>query len=246
MKKIIFICFLIAFVSCSDTPKFKEKIIEKSSENCEDDCLSVNLNYLVSSRPSKFADNFNKEIESQVVNFLLSNQTDSLRIENVSVEDALKTFLNDYNNLKGYFPDISEYELILNDSISFQNDKIVSIVSNRYSYTGGAHGIPSTVFMNFNVANGMLIQSDSLFSNRAKILEIAENQFKKQQNISPDESLNEKGFWFDDNVFHLPQNVGITEKHLILFYNPYEIAPYADGSFEVKIPINEVKDYLRY
>lgn len=80
MKKILLASFLIFLVACSDKPKFTEKIIEKSSENCDEDCLSINLNYLVSKSPKKFAPNFNKEMESQVVNFLLSNQTDSLKV----------------------------------------------------------------------------------------------------------------------------------------------------------------------
>lgn len=246
MKKFLLASFFIFLVACSDKPKFSEKIIEKSTENCEEDCLSINLNYLVSKNPKKFSTNFNKEIESQVANFLLSNQIDSLKVNDVSVEQALDAFMKDYENLRGHFPDIPAYELILNDSISFQNEKIVSVVSNRYSYTGGAHGISSTVFLNFDASDGTLIERDALFSNLTKLLQIAENEFKKQQNIASDERLNEKGFWFEDDTFHLPQNVGITDKHLILFYNPYEIAPYIDGAFEVKIPIQEVKSFLKY
>ncbi|MDO4228341.1 MAG: DUF3298 domain-containing protein [Capnocytophaga sp.] len=204
------------------------------------------MNYLICKRPSKFADNFNKEIETQVVNFLLSNQTDSLDVTGVTVEQGLESFMKDYNNLHQYFPEIAAYELILNDSISFQNEKIISVVSSRYSYTGGAHGISSSVLLNFDVSNGELIGNDKLFTDLSKVLQVAENQFKKEQNINPSESLNEKGFWFDDDKFHLPQNVGFSDKYLILYYNPYEIAPYVAGSFEVKIPIDEVKPFLKY
>ncbi len=246
MKRFLLISFSIFFVACSNKPKFNEKIIEKSAENCEEDCLSINLNYLISEKPDKFATKFNEEIESQVTNFLLSNQNDSLKVDNVSVEQALDIFMKDYNNLREHFPDIPAYELTLNDSISFQNEKMVSVVSNRYSYTGGAHGISSTVFLNFNASDGTLIERDALFSDLSKVLHIAENEFKKQQNISPDESLSEKGFWFENDTFQLPQNIGVTEKFLILFYNPYEIAPYMDGSFEVRIPIEEVKTYLKF
>lgn len=246
MRKILFAFFLILVVACSDKPKFTEKIIEKSSGNCEENCLSINLNYLICKRPNKFAENFNKEIESQVVNFLLSNQTDSVSSVEVTVEQGLETFMKDYENLHQYFPEISAYELILNDSISFQNEKLISIVSSRYSYTGGAHGNSSTVLLNFDVSNGELIHNDDLFTDLVNVMQVAENQFKKEQNITSTESLNEKGFWFEDDKFHLPQNIGFSDKYLILYYNPYEIAPYAEGTFEVKIPIDEVKPFLRH
>ena len=31
---------------------------------------------------------------------------------------------------------------------------------------------------------------------------------------------------------------------MILYYNPYEIAPYSLGSFEIHIPIKEVKEWI--
>ena len=43
--------------------RFEEKTIERTDENCEDDCFSVSLNYLHCKGNSEFAQNFNKEIE---------------------------------------------------------------------------------------------------------------------------------------------------------------------------------------
>lgn len=245
MRKLLLVFLLIVVVACSDKPKFTEKIIEKSEENCEDDCSSINLNYLICKRPNKFAENFNREIESQVVNFLLSNQIDSLRNIEMTIDESLEAFVKDYDNLHQHFPNISAYELILNDSISYQNEKMLSLVSNRYSYVGGAHGISSKIFLNFDISNGEIIEKEELFTNFSEVLKIAENCFKKEQNILAD-SLNEKGFWFEDDKFHFPENVGIVGEHLVLYYNPYEIAPYVEGVFEVKIPIKEIKEYLKY
>ncbi|CEN32620.1 DUF3298 and DUF4163 domain-containing protein [Capnocytophaga cynodegmi] len=245
MRKLLLVFLLIFVVACSDKPKFTEKIVEKSEENCEDDCSSINLNYLVCKGPNKFAENFNREIESQVVNFLLSNQIDSLRNIEMTIDESLEAFVKDYDNLHQHFPNISAYELILNDSISYQNEKMLSLVSNRYSYVGGAHGISSKIFLNFDISNGEIIEKEELFTNFSEVLKIAENYFKKEQNILAD-SLNEKGFWFEDDKFHFPENVGIVGEHLVLYYNPYEIAPYVEGVFEVKIPIKEIKEYLKY
>jgi len=72
---------------------FEEVTIERTTENCEDNCFSVNLNYLKCKGASEFATNFNKEIELQIANFLLCNDDDSLQIDDVSIEKALDNFL---------------------------------------------------------------------------------------------------------------------------------------------------------
>lgn len=244
MKQLLFLFSIILLVSCSNDPKFTEKQIEKTTENCDEDCLNINFSYLFCEKPSEFAENFNKEMESQIVNFLLSSPADSLKVSGVSIEEGIDSFMKDYKNIHEHFPDIAPYELMLNDSISFQNDKIVSLVSKRYSYTGGAYGFSSTIFLNFETSNGKIIPNEALFKNANEILKIAENYFKKEQGMILSDDLNEKGFWFEDNKFHFPQNIGLSTTHLILFYNPYEIAPYVDDTFEVKIPIEEVKSFL--
>ena len=120
---------------------FEEVTVERTTENCEDNCFSVNLNYLKCKGASEFATNFNKEIELQIANFLLCNDDDSLQIDDVSIEKALDNFLSDYNNLHEHFPNIPAYELTLTDSIMWQNDKMLSLISNRYSFTGGADAV---------------------------------------------------------------------------------------------------------
>ena len=68
--------------------RFEEVTIERSTDDCEDNCLSVSLNYLHCKGNSEFARNFNKEIETQVANFLLSNE-DTLQVD-VSIEKLWK------------------------------------------------------------------------------------------------------------------------------------------------------------
>jgi len=87
--------------------RFEEVAIERSTDNCEDNCLSVSLNYLRCKGNSEFAQNFNKEIETQVANFLLSNE-DTLQVD-VSIEKALESFMSDYNNIHEHFPEIPAY-----------------------------------------------------------------------------------------------------------------------------------------
>lgn len=244
MKKYIAIILGILLTACSSEPKFTEKVIEHTNENCMDNCLSVTINYLVCKKPTAFADFFNREIEEQVINFLLSNQIDSLATNVSSVSEAVKLFVDDYNKLHQHFPDIPAFELNLSDSISFQNKKIISLVSDRYAYTGGAHELLTTIFLNFDIETKTLIANENLFSDIEKVSEIAEIHFNEQRKIVSATNPTENDFWFDDNKFTFPENIGFTKEYLILLYNPYEIASYVNGAFQVKIPIEEVKPYL--
>lgn len=49
---------------------------------------------------------------------------------------------------------------------------------------------------------------------------------------------------FPGNRFDLPDNIGYSTKGLILHYNPYEVASYAEGPVVVTIPYSKAKKYL--
>lgn len=236
---------MLLLTSCSDNISFTSKEIEQNSTDCENECASVYLNYLECKKPEGFANNYNKIIENRILDFVLSNQTDTL-IKDKTIEEAIGLFMKEYEDLKITFGQAPPYELMLNDSVVFQNKKMVSLVSNTYSYLGGAHGYASTVFLNFDIKNGQLIPFKSLFSNVEEITKIAEKHFKKSQSIEETDNINSEGYWFEDNVFHLPESIGFSKDTMILQYNPYEIAAYANGAIVINIPIDEVKPYLNY
>jgi hypothetical protein len=51
---------------------------------------------------------------------------------------------------------------------------------------------------------------------------------------------------FKNDKFHLPQNIFYTEEGLLLYYNSYEAASYADGPKEILFSYDEVSKYLIY
>ncbi|MFV8388928.1 RsiV family protein [Flavobacterium sp. LB1P71] len=57
-------------------------------------------------------------------------------------------------------------------------------------------------------------------------------------------SINATGLMFEDEKFYLPQNIFYTDKGLLLYYNSYEAASYADGPKELLLSYKEVNEYL--
>jgi len=72
----------------------------------------------------------------------------------------------------------------------------------------------------------------------------AETAFRKKYEIPADVNINNTGFWFEDDKFHLPETVGFTADSLLLLYNPYEIASYAAGAVTLNIPLEEVSTFI--
>ena len=70
-------------------------------------------------------------------------------------------------------------------------------------------------------------------------------KFRAKYKIPANKSINATGLMFEDEKFSLPQNIFYTNKGLLLYYNSYEAASYADGPEELLLPYVEVEDFLR-
>ena len=51
---------------------------------------------------------------------------------------------------------------------------------------------------------------------------------------------------FENDTFQLPQNIFYTEDGLLLYYNSYEAASYADGPKEILFPYDKISKFLLY
>lgn len=201
------------------------------------ECAVVSLNYIECKKPLGFAEKFNDTVRKRIFRLLEADFELSK-----DINSAIDAFLGDYEFNKKIYPEMASYELSLWDTISFENKKIVCLKSSAYKFTAGAHGYASTSYFNFK-PSGDCYTLDELFTDKGNFIKTAERYFRESQNITG-KSINDYGFWFEDDVFNLPQNIGFEKDSLVLHYNSYEIAPYAMGETIVKIPTKEVKQYI--
>ncbi len=116
------------------------------------------------------------------------------------------------------------------------------------SYSGGAHGITDTAYLNFNAATGQKVQLSDILRDGAmpQLTNIAEVYFRSKRDIPPSEDLKAAGFiFFKNDRFALNDNFGIGERSLFFTFNPYEVAPYYFGPTEFEIPFSAIRDLLR-
>jgi len=138
------------------------------------------------------------------------------------------------------------YTLQTNLDIARQDSSLLTMQLSGYSFQGGAHGSSLTIFINWNTkAQKYIGLNDLLIDNyQLRLDSIAEGIFRKQENLSPTESL-KTNYFFAKDKFALNTNFQVMPTGLRFLYNEYEIKPYAAGRTELFIPYTQIKNLLK-
>ncbi|MBN2363593.1 DUF3298 and DUF4163 domain-containing protein [candidate division WOR-3 bacterium] len=166
--------------------------------------------------------------------------------EGLGYQIMIDTFMAQYSNSLAEYPDMFAWESQMKVSVILNKSGIFSMAYNYYEYTGGAHPNSWTYFLNFDLSTGKPIRFEEIFT-RDEIVEInkrAEIIFRDTYGLDPEGSLDEAGYWFDNDKFSLNTNFAVQKNSLLFLFNSYEIAPYVAGPSEVEIPYNEIEDLI--
>lgn len=124
----------------------------------------------------------------------------------------------------------------------FQNAELLTYEATRYMFTGGAHGMSSTICWVFDLETGNQLTEDDIFvpdvSDR-----LTELLLQALRTDAANRNLPFDGF-FTDQV--LPNgNFAITEDGIYYQYNPYDIAPYVFSGTRLLLNRETLKPLLR-
>lgn len=163
-----------------------------------------------------------------------------------SVHDAAQSFIDSYNefaedsntsmiNAAWYR---TTYAQIINMTPLF-----FSLQTNINEYTGGAHDSHLTFYQNYDIQKAELISLKDLLQKDKfdTFVKLAEKKFRNQENLSASQSLS-KDFFFENGKFSINDNFGLSKDKLIIYFNEYEIRPYAEGPTTIEIPYTELKE----
>ena len=122
----------------------------------------------------------------------------------------------------------------------------LSILNTFADYKGGAHPNVLFTYLNYNPKTYQTITLDSLIiaEGMPKLRAVAENIFRKNEQLAPNASLSD-GYFFADGVFSLPETFTVTKDGIKFLYNPYEIKAYAAGTTELIVPFSKIKDIMK-
>lgn len=132
---------------------------------------------------------------------------------------------------------------VLVSTVAF-NSNFISYQITTYSYTGGAHGMTEAHYVNYdlNTATVISLQNAFLPNTESYVLQAIKDNLMTQYDVTSMEGLQQRGF-FTDQIFLTP-NFYLEGSEMVFHYNPYDIAPYAEGSVEVRVPYYQIKDCL--
>lgn len=247
LKLFIFFGILLVVQACNTEESFtfeKQNIAIEKLLDCKDnDCASLDINLLkiIDDRP--VCKKINEEIEKVACAILNVGENTPQN----TLKAAVVQFNESYRDITAEFPDeIPPYEASISSELSFQCKSMVSVLIDSYVFTGGAHGYGGISFINIETKTGKRIANQDLFKNYLDFVTYAEKVFRSKYEILENESINSTGFFFENEKFALPENIGITDTDVILYYNPYEISSYAEGPVEVKIKKEDVASYFAF
>ncbi|MBA4745096.1 MAG: DUF3298 and DUF4163 domain-containing protein [Muricauda sp.] len=239
-KHLVTIFFLCLLISCQTESKLTFEPTQLLGENCNG-CPKIEINIPNALDDSPVSEAINIALQEEIISILSFNDDETID----SVDKALQSFTASYKELKAKFPDEVQWEAEIDGTVVYEDENIITLVLNSYSFTGGAHGYASTSFLNFDKKQGKELENSELFDDLEGFEDFAESKFRIQENIPQNKNINATGFMFDGDAFHLSNNIGYTEEGIELIYNQYEVASYADGPIILTLPYGEINTYLK-
>ncbi len=157
--------------------------------------------------------------------------------------DNLTPELEDYirYNQQNNFP-IRPFEIYSRYKTGTLNDNFLSLYVDYYQYTGGAHGMTDRRPYNYDLHNGQQLALADLFKPGYDYGSLINTEIKTQ--IAADPGIyfaGQQGF----QGITPNQHWYIEDGQLVIYFSQYEIAPYAAGFPEFKIPLTRFGDGLQ-
>ncbi len=244
MKRYIYL-FLTFFTiaSCSKELEFETKTFEKrTSLKCQGLCPKITIKVPVAQN-GQVADSINDKIFSTLKNIVTfgENPYDSKDYQGLADD-----FIASYEKLQKEDPEeLIGWEGDVAGRLVHKSAKVLNIELQHYIFTGGAHGYSGKTSLLFNLETGRSIPRDSVFTDVATVTKIAEKHFREKFKVPENAPINSNGLMFENGKFALPQTFFYSDKGILLYYNTYEIASYADGPRDVMLPYSEVDKFLK-
>lgn len=161
-----------------------------------------------------------------------------------SIQNSINERLKNMSVKNGIDPEAElDYSYQGDFSIQFNRKKLLVLELTAYNYPfGAAHGMPFMEYAHINVENGRFYELKDLFKSNSDYVKVLSGIVKKQI----EEHGEEMGVWPDSYRGIAPdQPFFITKDALNLYFEPYEIAPYASGFPTFTIPFKEIMDIIR-
>lgn len=236
----LLVTFCLGCVSGRGGLDYRISHTEYNNQDCQQEkeaCFVANINYPEFEGLDSLKLIFPKRIVGNSIIDALG-MGDSESTELPDIEKALNYVAGSLEKAKDSFTYGSGWIVDVQTIPVYKNDTILVFALEIMTYFGGVHPNTNRVYYNLNRQTGKRLHynwfSDQGFEEKAEAI------FRRINHLNPDDIINDLrvGYSFPNNKFQLPANYGFKGDSVVLYYNRYEIAPYAKGPTEYVIPIN--------
>lgn len=176
----------------------------------------------------------------------LANKNKQSNINNI-ITKWTDDWINDVKSIADEYFDkepapLSPYQLLARYKVS-KTDSLISFYIDYYQFTGGAHGVTTRKAYNVDKLTGDILTIRDIFQEGYNYKEKIDYEINKKISKNPDMYFTGKeGFnGIDDKT-----KFYIEDSNLVIYYGQYEIAPYAAGMPEFRLPINIFEGKFKY
>lgn len=122
------------------------------------------------------------------------------------------------------------------------------LAHSHYQYTGGAHGMYHVTFYNYSHAHKRILDLHDILDTKSEeeIAQIIKTAIRKKYNIPETAKLTEgeESIFLTDDVY-MSENFAISKNGITFYYGLYELTPYVFGMFEIFVPFESLKPYVK-
>lgn len=142
------------------------------------------------------------------------------------------------------------YYKALESHVQYYEKNLLIYRINYNEYTGGAHGMYTTTYLNIDLRTLRPLQLNDLFVGdyQEALTDLLWNQLMADNGVATHEELEDLGYGAENGIT-LTENFYLDKDGITFFYNVYDIAPYAMGPVIIQLPYEIMsnllnKDYL--
>ncbi|WP_301099056.1 DUF3298 domain-containing protein [Otariodibacter sp.] len=175
-----------------------------------------------------------------------SDEDQDLGDKIITTENVTNMFSSMYENFVNDAKDsrpIGLSEIEMTNYLS-QRGNIVTFTQSYDSYTGGAHGMNYTRYLNIDVNKKAVIQLDDLID-PSKQEELKNILWQDYVSENTDESGQVSTFMTDKNEFELSSDFYFTENGINFVYPVYVLGPFAEGPIELHAYFSDINALLK-
>lgn len=237
----------ILLAACTHELQTRTIALEDSvpAENIDASCdVSCSFEYVTGGVSQEIMDKINGSIIANHILFEESEgRTDVEAACKLWVEQMLNSYSDDGEEVDE--EDAWMYDFEYSRSGEFagacKSRHLQTYTGSDYEYTGGAHGYTGIGHEVFDMTTGEIVTEEDLFAegyeeNVAELLAASLEEYLAENEEDP------------ESMFSMPEpngNFAVSEEGITWTYNPYEIAPYSMGIFDLLVSWDDLKPYLK-